>query len=52
MIDFKENIELLERVILNFILMDDNNETLIRPKNVEALDVREVIPKLKTQYLI
>jgi replicative DNA helicase len=50
MIDFKENIELLEKVILNFILMDDNNETLIRPKNVEALDIREVIPKMKTQY--
>jgi hypothetical protein len=30
--------------------MDDNNETLIRPKNVEALDIREVIPKMKTQY--
>lgn len=50
MIDFKENIELLEKVILNFILMDDNNETVIRPKNVEALDIREVIPKMKTQY--
>ena len=50
MIDFKENIELLEKVILNFILMDDNNETLIRPKNVEALDIREVIPKMKSQY--
>ena len=30
--------------------MDDNNETLIRPKNVEALDIREVIPKMKSQY--
>jgi len=50
MIDFKENIELLEKVILNFILMEDNNETLIRPKNVEALDAREVIPKIKSHY--
>jgi KaiC/GvpD/RAD55 family RecA-like ATPase len=50
MIDFKENIELLEKVILNFILMPDDNETLIRPKNVETLDKREIIPKIKSQY--
>lgn len=50
MIDFKENIELLEKTIFNFILTEDDNEIVIRPKNYEALDKREIIPMVKAHY--
>lgn len=49
-IDFKENIELLEKLIFNFILMPDDNEIVIKPKNVEDLDKREVIAAIKPHY--
>lgn len=49
-IDFKENIELLERLIFNFVLMPDDNEIVIRPKNSEELDKREVIATIKPHY--
>jgi replicative DNA helicase len=50
MIDFKENIELLERLIFNFILIEDDNEIVIKPKNYEALDKREIIMMVKPHY--
>ena len=46
MIDFKENIELLERIIFNFVLTEDDNDTVIKPKNYDSLDKREIIPIL------
>lgn len=50
MIDFKENIELLEKIIFNFILTEDDNEVVIKPKNYDALDKREIIPMVKAHY--
>lgn len=50
MIDFKENIELLEKTIFNFILTPDDNEVVIKPKNYEVLDKREIIPMVKAHY--
>ena len=52
MIDFKENIELLEKLIFNFILTDDDNEVIIKPKNYESLDKREILPLVKSHYFI
>ena len=50
MIDFKENIELLEKIIFNFILTEDDNDVLIKPKNYDSMDKREVIPLVKAHY--
>ena len=50
MIDFKENIELLEKLVFNFILTEDDNDIIIKPKNYEALDNREIIPMIKAHY--
>jgi replicative DNA helicase len=50
MIDFKENIELLEKIIFNFVLTEDDNDIIMKPKNVETLDKREVIPLIKAHY--
>jgi replicative DNA helicase len=50
MIDFKENIELLEKIIFNFVLTEDDNEVIIKPKNYDSLDKREVIPLIKATY--
>ena len=50
MIDFKENIELLEKLIFNFILTEDDNDVLIKPKNYDSMDKREVIPLVKAHY--
>jgi replicative DNA helicase len=52
MIDFKENIELLEKLIFNFILTEDDNEVIIKPKNYESLDKREILPLVKSHYFI
>lgn len=49
-VDFKENIELLEKLIFNFILMPDDNEVVIKPKNIEDIDKREVIAAVKPHY--
>lgn len=49
-IDFKENIELLERLIFNFIITPDDNEIVIRPVNSDELDKREVIATIKPHY--
>lgn len=51
-LDFKENIELLEKVILNFILSQDDDDLIIRPKNIELLDKREIIPIVKSYYFL
>jgi len=50
MIDFKENIELLEKIIFNFVLTEDDNEIVIKPKNYDSLDKREIIPMVKANY--
>ena len=50
MIDFKENIELLEKIIFNFILTEEDNEVVIKPKNYDSLDMREIIPMIKPHY--
>jgi hypothetical protein len=50
MIDFKENIELLEKIIFNFILAPDDNDVIIKPKNYDSLDKREIIPMVKAHY--
>lgn len=49
-IDFKENIELLEKLIFNFVLMPDDNEIVIKPKNSEDIDKREVLAAVKPHY--
>lgn len=49
-IDFKENIELLEKLIFNFVLSEDDSDVVIKPKNYDALDKKEVIPLIKAQY--
>jgi hypothetical protein len=50
-IDFKENIELLEKLIFNFVLMPDDNEIVIKPKNSEDIDKREVLAAVKPTTL-
>jgi replicative DNA helicase len=50
LIDFKENIELLEKIIFNFVLTEDDGDIIIKPKNYEALDKREIIPMIKAHY--
>lgn len=50
MIDFKENIELLEKTIFKFVLTEDDNEVVIKPKNYEGLDHREIIMMIKPHY--
>ena len=50
MIDFKENIELLEKIIFNFVLTEDDGDVVIKPRNYESLDKREIIPVIKAHY--
>ena len=50
MIDFKENIELLEKIIFNFALTEDDNDRVIRPKNYDGVEKREIIPAIKAHY--
>jgi KaiC/GvpD/RAD55 family RecA-like ATPase len=49
-IDFKENIELLEKLIFNFVLTEDDNDVVIKPKSYETLDKREILPMIKAHY--
>ena len=49
-IDFKENIEVLEKLIFNFILTEEDNDTVIKPKNYDSLDQKEIIPLIKATY--
>lgn len=49
-LDFKENIELLEKVILNFVLTADDNDILVKPKNLDVLSKGEMLGLLKSYY--
>lgn len=49
-IDFKENIELLEKIIFNFALTEDDGDIVIKPKNYDSADKREIIPLIKAHY--
>lgn len=49
-LDFKENIELLEKVILNFVLTPDDNDIIPKPKNLTALSKTEILAYLKSYY--
>lgn len=49
-IDFKENIDLLEKTIFNFVLTEDDGEVVIKPKNYDSLDKREILPLIKANY--
>ena len=49
-VDFKENIELLEKIIFNFALTPDDGDVVIKPKNYDSMDKREVIPLIKAHY--
>ena len=51
MIEFIENIELLEKMIWNFVLNPDSEEDLLKPSNGEEfLDKNELIVKIKSKY--
>lgn len=52
MLDFKENIELLEKVILNFIITPDDADYVIKPKNATTLDKREILSLVKSFYFL
>lgn len=49
-IDFKENIESLEKLVFTFVLTEDDNDIVIKPKNYEKLDKKELIAKIKAHY--
>ena len=49
-IDFKENIELLEKIIFNFVLTEDDGDVVIKPKNYDSMDKREILPLVKAHY--
>ena len=51
-LDFTENIELLEKVILNFIITPDDADLFLRAKNVEVLEKRELINLIKSYYFL
>tara|TARA_R110000868_G_scaffold75697_4_gene218308 strand:+ start:1901 stop:3406 length:1506 start_codon:yes stop_codon:yes gene_type:complete len=51
MIDFTENIELLEKMVWNFVLNPDSEDELLKPSNSEEyLDKTELITKIKSKY--
>ena len=51
MIEFIENIELLEKMIWNFVLNPNVDEDLLKPSNTEEyLDKNELIVKIKSKY--
>lgn len=51
-LDFKENIELLEKVIFNFVITPHDEDLFIKPKNVAAIDTKEIIPLIKSYYFL
>lgn len=51
-LDFKENIELLEKIILNFIITPDDTDLFLRAKNTEVLEKRELINLIKSYYFL
>jgi replicative DNA helicase len=50
MIDFSENIESLEKMVWNFILNEDNENSELKPKNSDALLPAELIILIKPSY--
>jgi len=51
MIDFIENIELLEKMVWNFVLNPSADEDLLKPSNSdEYLDKKDLISKIKSKY--
>jgi len=51
MIDFIENIELLEKMVWNFVLNPNADEELLKPSNSdEYLDKKELLVKIKSKY--
>lgn len=51
MIDFVENIELLEKMVWNFVLNPNADEDLLKPSNSEEyLDKKDLIGKIKAKY--
>lgn len=52
MLDFNENIELLEKVILNFVITPENDDVVIRPKNGKTIDKREILSHIKSSYFL
>jgi replicative DNA helicase len=49
-LDFKENIELLEKIILKFVLTEDDNDIIVRPKNADVLEKKEMLPLLRSYF--
>jgi len=52
MIDFKENIELLEKVIFNFLILEDDDDIVIKPKNYDGIDKKDLILMAKSYFFI
>lgn len=52
MIDYKENIELLEKVIFNFLIIDDDNDVIIKPKNYDGVDKMDLVAMAKSYFFI
>lgn len=50
MLDFKENIDLLEKLIFNFIITEDGDGRIYRPDHADVLDKREIISLIKPNY--
>jgi len=51
MIDFIENIELLEKMVWNFVLNPNADEDLLKPSNSEEyLDKKDLISKIKSKF--
>ncbi len=50
MVDFAENIESLEKMVWNFILNPDNEDTELRPSNHDSLRREEIITLINPSY--
>lgn len=50
MIDFTENIESLEKMVWNFILNDENEDSELKPKDHDSLRRAELITLVKPSY--
>ena len=50
MIDFTENIDSLEKMVWNFILHEDNDQSELKPKNHDSLRREELITMIKFSY--
>jgi len=52
MIDFKENIELLEKIIFNFLIMEDDDDIIIKPKNYDGIEKKDLMLMAKSYFFI